>query len=198
MTLPFHTFVARDEKAQRNVEESVTEVSHQVETSTPATGSTMEDIIVLDDDDSDVEEAAEANSDAALVDKSKQLENEEADSASESEEEAEPMSLSDLSSSFEKCLPSSDQTRSPKIANKSQPSEGLLQLEPFDYESARKLIKFGVNQPKEEGDDNSQRRDKKKGSVTANSGQEEGTAEFSQGRRRQAFPASGNRSATFR
>ncbi|KAK6131653.1 hypothetical protein DH2020_034667 [Rehmannia glutinosa] len=204
VSLPFHTFSGRDESMQTNAEESAKKLenSHQGDASAPppATGSSLADIIVLDDD-SDVEELEKSNSDDASNDQLKQLENNEAGSDSDFEEEDEPMSLSDLSSSFQKCLPSLDQTISSKVVDKSQPTDGFLQVKPFDYEAARQQVKFGGNpnrEPMGEGDDN-KRRDRKKGIVTAKSEKDEGTTDLlPQGRRRQAFPASGNRSATFR
>ncbi|KAK6139755.1 hypothetical protein DH2020_026515 [Rehmannia glutinosa] len=151
VSLPFHTFSGRDESMQTNAEESAKKLenSHQGGASAPppATGSSLADIIVLDDD-SDL----------------KQLENNEAGSGSDFEEEDEPMSLSDLSSSFQKCLPSLDQTISSKMVDKSQPTDGFLQVKPFDYEAARQQVKFGGNpnrEPTGEGDDN-KRRDRKK------------------------------------
>ncbi|KAL0410255.1 UNVERIFIED_CONTAM: protein RRP6-like 2 [Sesamum latifolium] len=199
VTLPFHTFLGRDERLQSDVEESaeMLEDPHQGNVSIPATGSTLEDIIILDDD-SDVEESATA---AAPNDQLKQLGNSETGSASEIQEGDEPISLSDLSSSFQKCFPSADQTMSSKVVDKSQPSEGFLQVKPFDYEAARKQVIFGEDpntEPTAEGDDNLRRRDRKKGSVLGQSPKDEGTTDLPQGRRRQAFPASGNRSATFR
>ncbi|XP_011094140.1 protein RRP6-like 2 [Sesamum indicum] len=202
VTLPFHTFLGRDERLQSEVEESVgiLEVPHQGNVSIPATSSTVEDIIILDDD-SDVEESANANSAAAPNDQLKQLRNSETGTASEIQEGDEPMSLSDLSSSFQKCFPSADQSMSSKVVDKSQPSEGFLQVKPFDYEAARKQIIFGEDpktEPTAEDDDNLRRRDRKKGPVLGQSPEDEGTTDLPQGRRRQAFPASGNRSATFR
>ncbi|KAK4414837.1 protein RRP6-like 2 [Sesamum alatum] len=202
VTLPFRTFLGGDERLQSDVEESaeMLEVPHQGSVSIAATGSTLEDVIVLDDD-SDVEESAKANSAASPNDQLKQLGNSEIGSASEIQEGDEPMSLSDLSSSFQKCFPSADQTMSPKVVDKSQPSEGFLQVKPFDYEATRKQVIFGEDrktEPTAEGDDNLRKRDRKKGSVLGESPKDEGTTELPQGRRRQAFPASGNRSATFR
>ncbi|KAL0338765.1 UNVERIFIED_CONTAM: protein RRP6-like 2, partial [Sesamum angustifolium] len=202
VTLPFHSFLGRDERLQSDVEESaeMLEVPHQGNVSIPATGSTVEDIIILDDD-SDVEESAKANSAAAPNDQLKQLGSSETGSASEIQEGDEPMSLSDLSSSFQKCFPSADQTISSKVVDKTQPSEGFLQVTPFDYEAARKQVIFGEDpktEPTAEGDDNLRRRDRKKVSVLGQSPKDEETTDFPQGRRRQAFPASGNRSATFR
>ncbi|KAL0346918.1 UNVERIFIED_CONTAM: protein RRP6-like 2 [Sesamum calycinum] len=202
VTFPFHSFLGRDERLQSDVEESaeMLEVPHQGNVSIPATGSTVEDIIILDDD-SDVEESAKANSAAAPNDQLKQLGSSETGSASEIQEGDEPMSLSDLSSSFQKCFPSADQTISSKVVDKTQPSEGFLQVTPFDYEAARKQVIFGEDpktEPTAEGDDNLRRRDRKKSSVLGQSPKDEETTDFPQGRRRQAFPASGNRSATFR
>lgn len=188
-----------DERLYSKVEESA-EVLHQGDPSAPATGSTSVDIIVLDDD-SDVEESGRANSDAVLDNQLRQLENNEAGSASRIEDGDEPMSLSDLSSSFQKCFPLLDQTTSSKMVDKSQPSEGFLQVQPFDYEAARKQVKFGEDlqaEPMVKGDDNIRKRAGKKSSVVAKPEKDEGTTELPQGRRRQSFPASGNRSATFR
>ncbi|GFP91797.1 exosome component 10 [Phtheirospermum japonicum] len=192
VSLPFHSFSGSGERLQTSIEESPKklEISHPA--SAPATGSTLEDIIILDDDDSDIEDS-KGNSDSTPNDDLKQVENNEASSGSDGDE---PMSLSDLSSSFQKCLPSTTSTKAAE-------EEGLLQVKPFDYEAARKEVKFGQNrggEPTEEGDGSNRRRDRKKGLVTKDnkSGKNEESAGFAQGRRRQAFPASGNRSATFR
>ncbi|KAJ8441086.1 hypothetical protein Cgig2_000347 [Carnegiea gigantea] len=106
----------------------------------------------------------------------------------------EPMSLSDLSSSFQKCLKTNQE-------QKTKETEGTsgLQFKPFDYEAARKEFKFG--KAVEKGmkvcdDDGRKSLGKKKGGASDKSKQDEGG--LPQGRRRQVFPASGNRSATFR
>ncbi|KAJ4885439.1 hypothetical protein Rs2_35532 [Raphanus sativus] len=102
--------------------------------------------------------------------------------------EDEPMSLSELSTNFQKCFNSMN-----KSNNKAQKPE-FLNIEPFDYEAARKEVTFGEGQKGRQGG-------KKEGGSKAG-GQKKGSApeqsEFGQGKRRQAFPASGNRSATFK
>ncbi|KAG2325319.1 hypothetical protein Bca52824_008047 [Brassica carinata] len=101
--------------------------------------------------------------------------------------EDEPMSLSELSTNFKKCFNSMN-----KSNNKAQKPE-FLNIEPFDYEAARKEVTFGEGQKGRQGG-------KKEGG--SKGGQKKGSApeqsEFGQGKRRQAFPASGNRSATFK
>ncbi|KAL4200343.1 hypothetical protein AMTRI_Chr03g149210 [Amborella trichopoda] len=118
----------------------------------------------------------------------------------------EPMSLSDLSSSFQKCFQSLNQMKNPK---QGAPSKGLSfgenggsleGFEPFDYEAARKQMKLrgkciegesGREMLPNKGESGrAQAKDRKVGS------QEDD--DIQGGRRRQVFPASGNRSATFR
>ncbi|CAA7016043.1 unnamed protein product [Microthlaspi erraticum] len=105
----------------------------------------------------------------------------------EADAEDEPMSLSELSTNFQKCFNSMN-----KSNNKAQKPE-FLNIEPFDYEAARKEVKFGDGQKGRQGG-------KREGSAAG--GKKKGPApedsEFGQGKRRQAFPASGNRSATFK
>uniref|UniRef100_A0A1J3KA74 Exosome component 10 n=1 Tax=Noccaea caerulescens TaxID=107243 RepID=A0A1J3KA74_NOCCA len=107
--------------------------------------------------------------------------------AEEVDGEDEPMSLSELSTNFQKCFNSMN-----KSNNKAQKPE-FLNIEPFDYEAARKEVKFGDGQKGRQGGkrEGSTAGGKKKGSAPEDS-------EFGQGKRRQAFPASGNRSATFK
>ncbi|KAM3362823.1 protein RRP6-like 2 [Capsicum galapagoense] len=96
-------------------------------------------------------------------------------------------------------------TDTAKLAEKPQAHESQLKVQPFDYEAARKQVVFGEDpgkkQPEREGDESRRsRKDKgdKKDLLVGEPPKIEGTAEFQQGRRRQAFPASGNRSYTFR
>ncbi|KAL3825637.1 hypothetical protein ACJIZ3_021666 [Penstemon smallii] len=140
VSLPFRSFLGGDERLQSDVKETseMEEVSHRKDISRPATGSSLEDIIVLDDDDSDVEESAKDNSRAtASNDQLNQQEDNETSSASEYDEEDEPMPPSDISSTSQKCLQSVDQTRSSEVADKSQPTEDFLELEPLDYGVAK-------------------------------------------------------------
>ncbi|XP_050370361.1 protein RRP6-like 2 [Argentina anserina] len=113
--------------------------------------------------------------------------------------EDDPMSLSELSSSFKKCFPPHNHNRKAREPEKSQESGGL-QVKPFDYEAARKQVIFGEKPAKDAGagGEGSMKslgsRGKKKTTVDG----DDGSKELPQGRRRQAFPATGNRSATFR
>ncbi|XP_073308993.1 protein RRP6-like 2 isoform X2 [Primulina huaijiensis] len=204
VSLPFHIFSGRDERFQSSVQESpsITEVPpHMEELPTPVAVSTTEDVINLGDD-SDKEESAKGNPDSASNHDINQLANNIAGSASEIYDRDEPMSLPDLSSSFQKFFASQEQPRSSEMVEKSQPS---VDFEPFNYAAARKQVKFG-NSPRTEtveNGDNARNRSKraygKKSVVTIESPNvEEKTDVLPQGRRRQAFPASGNRSATFR
>ncbi|CAN4125089.1 unnamed protein product [Withania somnifera] len=99
-----------------------------------------------------------------------------------------------------------NEERKAKLAEKPQAHEGQLKVQPFDYEAARKQVVFGEDpgkqQPEREGYESSKSRniegDKKKDLLVGQPPKIEETTEFQQGRRRQAFPASGNRSYTFR
>ncbi|KZV15181.1 hypothetical protein F511_33667 [Dorcoceras hygrometricum] len=204
VTLPFHIFSGRDEQFQSSVQESpsVTEVPpHMEEVPAPATVSTTEDIINIGAD-SDIEELAKENSDSASNHDINQPANNVAGSALEIDDRDEPMSLSDLSSNFQKFFASQEQPKSSELVEKFQPS---INFEPFDYAAARKQVKFGdIHKTRtEENRDNTRNRSKRgdgnKSSVTIESQNvEEKTDVLPQGRRRLAFPASGNRSATFR
>lgn len=204
MNLPFHTFSGEDERLQSDVIESAKplEVQQQAEViPTPATGSNLGDVILLSDD-SDMEESGNGDTEAPPNDQPQEQENNTTGSAEEIDEEDVPISLSDLSSSFQKCFPASNQTRESKASGKSQLSD-FLQVKPFDFEAARKQVKFGEDNRREkmeanDGDDKIRlnKGDKKKSSVISQ--RDEDGNDLPQGRRRQAFPASGNRSATFR
>lgn len=152
----------------------------------PVATSKLEDVILLDTD-SDPEEPVKDDSEAT----SNQPdcgENKNAVFVEEMDEGGENMS----------CLVSPLASRS---AEKLQAHEGRLKVQPFDYEAARKQVVFGEQQPEREGDESRKRRNDKGDKKDLFLGQPpmiEGTAEFQQGRRRQAFPASGNRSCTFR
>ncbi|XP_041999201.1 protein RRP6-like 2 [Salvia splendens] len=196
VSLPFHTFSGGDERLHSEVEESakIPEVVHEEEPPAPATDSSLVDIIVLDD--SDIEDSDDANLDAARDDRSRQVENNETGSTLEGDE---PISLSDLSSSFRKCFPSLEQAMGSKVVVKSRPAEASIEVKPFDYEAARKQVIFGGQrkvEPLVEDDGSLKRKERRKGSSAV--GKDDEPSEHPQGRRRQAFPASGNRSATFR
>ncbi|XP_047315348.1 protein RRP6-like 2 [Impatiens glandulifera] len=124
-----------------------------------------------------------------------QAENEQSDE--QRKKSGENMSLSDLSSSFEKCFESLNQKGNPKQSQKRV--EELLEVKPFDYEVARKEFKIGneVRGNEEQKGKGNKDRKKKKNNNRADK-VEGGEVEFAQGRRRQAFPMTGNRSSTFR
>ncbi|MQL94636.1 hypothetical protein Taro_027285 [Colocasia esculenta] len=111
----------------------------------------------------------------------------------------EPMSLSELSSSFQKCFQSTNQSQSAKEAGKEGTSSPL---QPYDYAAAGKEVKFGDGQDRNSvaEDDNPIRGRRRRGSAVRHGGvaDEEKLNDFQAPRRCQAFPASGNRSATFR
>ncbi|KAL4326292.1 hypothetical protein GQ457_11G006270 [Hibiscus cannabinus] len=99
-------------------------------------------------------------------------------------------SPSDLSTSSQQCT-------QPFKVKKSKEQSGPLQIKPFDYETTRKQFRFGEDAEEESGSRVNSAR-KKKSAADRQLQIEDGNKRFPQARRRQAFPASGNRSATFR
>ncbi|KAL6988662.1 hypothetical protein U1Q18_014418 [Sarracenia purpurea var. burkii] len=203
VNLRFHSFVPRSEPLQPPVKEpsKISEsVPHVEPSALQASSSNLEDVILLEDD-ANLEESLSAEAKTEPVE---HTEDKTLGSALETDED-ETMSLCDLSSSFQDCFKSLNQSRKPNQAEKSNKSDGFLQLKPFDYESAKKEILFGEHREEElvkEGDKGRRNKldkvDRKKGSVVGQTHSDESTTDFQLGRRRQAFPASGNRSATFR
>lgn len=198
--LPFPSSFGSGEQTKPIIEESnrVTVVS-QSEEPAPAARSDTEDIITLEDD-IDEEEQNLGNLETA----SAPGEDGSAGSALEMGKQDETMSLSDLSTSFQECFHSANNNRKPGKPERSEEPSGFLQLKPFDFEAARKQIEFGEDAKKKSaGVDGNKRKpvnsgDKKKVSAVDQAQKDDGTKELSQGRRRSAFPATGNRSATFR
>ncbi|KAJ7971932.1 Protein RRP6-like 2 [Quillaja saponaria] len=200
VSFPFQSFSGRSEQLKTVVETPnrvFEELNPRVSVSETAATATPEDIIKLDDNSD--EELSHGNSGSADANR----ENNSAVSSSETKKEEEPMSLSDLSSNFQKCFQSINQNRKAKHVKKAGGSGGL-QLKPFDYEAARKQVRFG-----EEAEDESARDvdgvrhplnsgSKKKSSAIARGQSNDLRNDLLQGKRRQAFPATGNRSATFR
>ncbi|XP_034223777.1 protein RRP6-like 2 isoform X3 [Prunus dulcis] len=184
MNFPFHSFTGSSEQSKPIIEAPATS-SEIPQSEGPLTASpersNLDDIITLEND-SDVGKPI----------------NDSVASALERNGEDEPMSLSDLSSSFQKCFQSRKQNKKPREVEKSQESGGL-QVKPFDYEAAKRGVIFGAKPVKEAGEGvrslNSGGKKKSLGGIVSN---DDGSKELAQGRRRQAFPASGNRSATFR
>ncbi|KAK9951694.1 hypothetical protein M0R45_007130 [Rubus argutus] len=185
VNFPFHSFSGRIEQPNPKMEEpgQVSEIPHsEVPVAVSPARPSLEDIITLENG-SHVPEHKENNSVA---------------SALGMDGEDDPVSLSELSSSFKKFLPPLNQNRKARELEKSQESGGL-HVKPFDYEAGRRRVIFGEKAAKDvgagvEGMKSLGSRAKKKTLVDG----DDASTELPQGRRRQAFPATGNRSATFR
>ncbi|KAK8545537.1 hypothetical protein V6N13_066815 [Hibiscus sabdariffa] len=118
---------------------------------------------------------------------------------SSSSPEDETRFLSELSISFQQCMQTmNDENRNVVKANKSKESMDVGQMKPFAYEAAMKEVKFGEESTGEESGSHSNSAGKKKSSAGDHLQIDDETKQFPQARRRAAFPASGNRSATFR
>ncbi|KAH8480801.1 hypothetical protein Peur_062385 [Populus x canadensis] len=205
VNLPFHSFMPRNEPPKPVVEEPiVSEISHPEESlAVPATGSSLQDIIMLDDD-SDMEQDTRIGEPERDDSKTTNVNRDDKSSgtALETDKVEEPVSLSDLSTSSQKRFQSSNQNRRTAEGKESGESSSVLKLKPFDYTAA---LRFGDG-PTENlkvGNDKNQRDvrvsvGKIKSSPGAPVQKDDETGEFREGRRRQAFPATGNRSATFR
>ncbi|XP_042484358.1 protein RRP6-like 2 [Macadamia integrifolia] len=205
VNLPFHSFSGRDEQLKPFAKESVKpfEIHPTEPVATPAEITNLEDIISLESDLSNQESA-----DSVPTTVNDILDNGENCNAMlstlESDTGDEPMCLSDLSSNFQRCFQSINQTRKNGQVESSHESEGL-QLKPFDYSAARKQVKFGEDKRKEgerEGDKGLRgpvaSKGRRKSSVVDGGPIDEEAKDFENPRRRQAFPVTGNRSATFR
>ncbi|CAJ1947892.1 unnamed protein product [Sphenostylis stenocarpa] len=202
VSLPFHTFLGSSEKSKPTVETP----SVAFELSEPpkpvsdiVSASPLDEIIMLESDMGG-EDMMQNN----LGNSNVQTEKNSGVSTSGKEDKDEPVSLSELSSNFKKCFHSNDQNNKTRQPKKSDRFSGVVQLKPFDYEAARKHAKVGEDTKKASSQDCDGEVDdsgsKKQRSII---GQERGqasdsTKQLQQGKRRQAFPASGNRSATFR
>ncbi|CAI8595190.1 unnamed protein product [Vicia faba] len=197
VTLPFHSFLGSSENSKPVVETPSVAPDQQKHVSDPVSTSAPEEIIMLHTDTGAEEDIEQDNN----------LENSNEHtkknfSASTSDED-EPKSLSELSSNFQKCFQANNQNNKTRKPKKTEQASGLLQLTPFDYEAAMNHVKFGERKkdPTTQNCDNRVEKEgsggKKKRSTIGEAEQSE-PKQFQQGRRRQAFPASGNRSATFR
>lgn len=223
VSLPFHSFLGTSEQLKSVAEPAVTALKTQnseLPAAESAKSSNVEapavpvpkpfrtdEIIMLEDDsdDDDEDKDEELPPVAEATDESK-LKGFSASSPLEiddDDDDDEPMSLSELSSSFQKCLNSNEQAMNGETDNPGNQSD-FLQIKPFDYEAARKQVVFGedLEEDSEPENDKNPKASKNAGAkldlgldrVQKNSG----TVELPQGKRRHAFPATGNRSATFR
>ncbi|PON53649.1 Ribonuclease D [Parasponia andersonii] len=189
---PFHSFSSIPDQSKPVVEAPVAALEVPISdgpADTLLVNSKLDDIIMLQDDNAVVEsgsgESGTTKEDADDNSVAKTLEI----------DKEEPMSLSDLSSSFQQCFQSANQNKKTRQVDRSQESSGL-QLKPFDYEAVRKEVIFGENS-KEHRSSQCDSKGKKK-SDKGRPWKDDESSEFSQGRRRKAFPATGNRSSTFR
>lgn len=227
MSLPFHSFLGTSEQSKSVAEPTTTTALKTQNSKAPAAESAKslnveppampvpkpcpDEIIMLEDDSDDEEEYEESHPVAEATDEPKlkgfsassPLEIDD-DDEDEDEDEDEPMSLSELSSSFQKCLNSNEQAMNLGETDNPGKQSGFLQIKPFDYEAARKQVVFG-----EDLEEDSELEDDKDPKPSKNAGakldlgldrvqKNSGTVELPQGKRRHAFPATGNRSATFR
>lgn len=127
------------------------------------------------------------------------------DSKTETRIEEAPMSLSELSSSFQQCFKSLNEMKGGKRNQRSaqQPVDLNPQFRPFDYADARQQIRFGEggragDDARGSQDSVRSRKGAVRGGTTTARETDSRASEFQQPRRRQAFPPSGNRNATFR
>lgn len=210
VSLPFHAFSGRIEQIQQAATAPAIPLEIEYREESFATDCKL-DVITLETDSDDGESvkgdlptgeqeksfampvATSELEDVILLD----IDSDHEDPVKDDSEVTDNQSLSNLSLI--------NQKSKAKLAEKSQAHEGQLKVQPFDYEAARKQVVFGEDpgkqQPETEGDESRRSRNAKgdkKGLFVDQPPKIEETAEFQQGRRRQAFPASGNRSYTFR
>lgn len=226
MTLPFHSFLGTSEQLKSVAEPTTVTALKTQNSELPAAESAKstnveppavpvpkpfptDEIIMLEDDSDDNVEDEDGDEDEELraVDEATdepKLKGLSASSPLEIDDDDEPMSLSELSSSFQKCLNSNEQAMNLGETDNPGNQSDFLQIKPFDYEAARKEVVFGedLEEDSEPENDKDPKASKNAGAkldlgldrVQKNSS----TVELPQGKRRHAFPATGNRSATFR
>lgn len=203
VVLPFHSFSGGGNISEPNPSEQTQLETKQQHHSEPPATTQLEEVIQLDNNDfGDSSEESPSANDGGLErrERSPRQENGSNEVSPLETEEEEPISLSDLSSSFQQCFQSINQDRSSykKSGKQSQENEVKVQVRPFDYAAARKNINFtGVGEHDGDGglDSNSlDNGEKRRASAVGRSNGEE----RSRGLRRQAFPPSGNRSTTYK
>ncbi|XP_022925220.1 protein RRP6-like 2 [Cucurbita moschata] len=237
--LPFHSFSGTSEQSKSVTEPTTMTLLKTQNSEAPAAESTKssnieppvmpvpkpcpEEVILLEDDSDEEFEDEEPHPVAENTDEPK-LKGFSANSPLEidgdgNDDEDEPMSLSELSSSFQKCLNSNEQAMNLGKTDNPGKQSAFLQIKPFDYDAARKQVVFGegMAENSEPEDDKAVKPSKNAAGankvvkpsknaagakldlgldkVEKNSG---AAVELPQGKRRHAFPATGNRSATFR
>ena len=144
VNLSFHSFLGTEEQSKPETKEPtrVSQVSQPEEPpSVVATESSFEDIIMLEDN-SNKDESIDVRGSPEITDTPGE-DSPVAPTSETNKEKDETMSLSDLSTSFQQCSQSINQNRKVVKVKKSKEPSGLLQIKPFDYEAARKEVKFG-------------------------------------------------------
>ncbi|KAM0068555.1 putative ribonuclease D [Helianthus debilis subsp. tardiflorus] len=209
VSLPFRSFTDKTQPSHPVAKEPPTPQENPV---LPLASEPETDVIMLESD-SDVEEKEEKPAkDEEGSERKTEGENNvillDSDCSDEENGEdkngnEETMSLSDLSSSFQKCVDTANETiKSDPVVEGG--STGLVEVKPFDYAAARKEGRFGEEWSSDEDGDGGKSKGKggrKKaggGGGRKESAGGERSGDFQMGRRRQAFPATGNRSSTFR
>lgn len=211
VSLPFRSFPDKIEPSHPVVKESAK--PQEIPVVSSETSSTPEnDIILLESESEAEEEKPEITANDNDENSERKTEDEkdvimlDSESSSDGEEKAGAeegnVSLSDLSSSFQKCVQTADEKMKSRQGAEGGGSGGLVKIIPFDYEAARKEMRFGEDGSDgsggEDGNDNKKGKREKKKATGRKDAAAERSGDFQMGRRRQAFPASGNRSATFR
>jgi exosome complex exonuclease RRP6 len=190
VNLSFHSFTEKvpDSKSTSETSPKVYGKPEEMSSTMPASVSKEDGVKELKDDS---EEASEIVGTSGRVSESKVSSSEMGDiillengDEKKVDAEDEPMSLSELSTNFQKCFKSMNKSK------KAQKQTEFLNIEPFDYEAARKEVKFGEGHKGRQG--------KREAAAGQKKGSTQEQSEFGQGKRRQAFPASGNRSMSFK
>ncbi|PIA59839.1 hypothetical protein AQUCO_00400604v1 [Aquilegia coerulea] len=202
VTLPFHSFCGGSGQSEPFSRESTSSsYVHSRELNSVTTDiANVEDIISLENC-TNVQDSLDAVTDA-----NDSLEHRETDGKiGLSDTGDNPISLSELSSSFQDCLQSINEKRNNGRVKKPREPESSFQLKPFDYAAAREEMRFGKRQEdnKETTNEESHKnllhsKERRKNSVSSRVPRDDGNKDFQPARRRMAFPPTGNRSATFR
>ncbi|KAI3705399.1 hypothetical protein L1987_75636 [Smallanthus sonchifolius] len=201
VSLPFRSFTDKPAPSHPVVKESPTPQEILV---LPLTSEPETDVILLESD-SDVEEKEEKPGNDEGSERKTEDENNvillDSDCSDEEKDGNEGNeSLADLSSSFQKFVQTANEKKKsdPEVEGS---SAGLVTVTPFDYEAARKEVRFGEdgsNGEDGQGSKNQRKGERKKAGGRKDSASAERSGDFQMGKRRQAFPATGNRSSTFR
>ncbi|KAK8639136.1 hypothetical protein V6N13_137529 [Hibiscus sabdariffa] len=192
VNLSFQSFLGTEHQSKRVVKEPirVSQISPPEEPPTlVASQLTFKDIIMLEDN-SNVDEPIDGGGSMEITHPPNTNRPVCHTSKTNKGDEEESTSPSDLSTSSQQCT-------QPFKVKKSKEQSGPLRIKPFDYETARKQFRFGEDAEEESGSRVNSAH-KKKSAADRLLQIEDGNKRFPQARRQQAFPASGNRSATFR